>query len=139
MKIKYLFILLLLFCFSCKNKTEISLNLNQYEKFEFKDERIYLIMIKSYKNENKCNSSVKNANLYLCQMTETNDTILIIEPCSKMPDFTKNNQEEEKLLSLEKEDILNINFQKVNIIVDDSILLKKKYKYAVGSLTYLVY
>lgn len=56
-----------------------------------------------------------------------------------MPDFTKNNQEEEKLLSLEKEDILNINFQKVNIIVDDSILLKKKYKYAVGSLTYLVY
>lgn len=139
MKIKYLLYLSLFFYFSCKSKNEICLNLKEYRKFEVKDERVSVILIKSYKNEKKCNTGIKNANVYLCQIAETNDTILIFEPCSKMPDFAKNNYKGERDLTLEKKDVLNDNFQNFNIIVDDSTLLKKKYYYAVGSLTYLIY
>jgi hypothetical protein len=139
MKIKCLLYISLFLYFSCKSKNEICLDLKGYKKFEVKDERISVILIKSYENEKKCQTGVKNANVYLCQVAETNDTILIFEPCSKMPKFAKNNYEGERDLILERKDILNDNFQMFNIIIDDSTLIKKKYYYTVGSLTYLIY
>lgn len=139
MKIIHILYLSLFFYFSCKSKNEICLNLKDYKKFELKEERISVILIKSYGNEKKCKIGIKNANLYFCQVTGTNDTILIFEPCSKMPKFAKNSFEGERDLTLEKKDILKDNFQMFNIIIDDSTLIKKKYYYTVGSLTYLIY
>lgn len=91
MKYKIIIQILCFQLFSCNNINTVSVDLDNYEKLEINDDILSVILIKTFPNENKCSGTILNSNLYLCQDFETNDTIMVIEPCSEVPDFAENN------------------------------------------------
>jgi hypothetical protein len=113
--------------------------LDNYEKLEIKEDRLSVILIKTFPNGNKCNGTILNSNLYLCQNVETNDTIMVFEPCSVVPDFAENNFSGERDLAIEKKDIIKYKIKNVNVVLRDTAIINKKYKYVLGSLTSLIY
>ena len=139
MKYKAIILILCFQLFSCSNKKTVNIYLNNYEKLEINEDRLSVILIKTYPNKNKCNGTISNSNLYLCQDFETNDTIMVFEPCSEVPDFAKNNYTGERDLVIEKKDIIKYKIKNVNIVLEDTTILNKKYKYVLGSLTSLIY
>ena len=135
-------VIILILCFqlfSCSNKKTVSLDLDNYEKLVIKDNDLSVILIKTFPNENKCSETVLNSNLYLCQDFETNDTIMVFEPCSEVPDFAENNFSGERDLTIEKKHIIKSKIKNINVILEDKTILNKKYKYVLGSLTFLIY
>ena len=64
---------------------------------------------------------------------------MVFEPCSEVPDFAKNNYTGERDLVIEKKDIIKYKIKNVNIVLEDTTILNKKYKYVLGSLTSLIY
>ena len=134
--------IILILCFqlfSCNNKKTVSVDLNNYEKLEIIDDRLSVILIKTFPNGNKCSSTILNSNLYLCQNVETNDTIMLFEPCSNVPDFAKNNFSGERDLAIEKKDIIKYKIKNINVVLADTTILNRKFKYVLGSLTSLIY
>ena len=113
--------------------------MNNYEKLEIIDDRLSVILIKTFPNGNKCSSTILNSNLYLCQNVETNDTIMLFEPCSNVPDFAKNNFSGERDLAIEKKDIIKYKIKNINVVLADTTILNRKFKYVLGSLTSLIY
>lgn len=140
MKLKLIsLIVFILFC-SCKKESIVTVSLKNYKRLEVKEDRLSIILIKSFPNNISCKGKIKNSNLYLCEVTETGDTILVFEPCLKIPDFAKNNFSGERDLAINKEDIIKDNIEEVNVVMgNDSIFLNKRYKYILGSFTYLIY
>ena len=135
-------IIILILCFqlfSCSNRKIVTVDLYNYKKLEIKDNNLSVILIKTFPNGNKCSGTILNSNLYLCQDFETNDTIMLFEPCSEVPDFAKNNYTGERDLAIEKKDIIIHKIKNVNVILEDTTILNKKYKYVLGSLTSLIY
>ena len=124
---------------SCNGTTSTSMeiSLDDYSQVHVTGDRISVILLKSFKNEEPCNQNT-NANVYMCLDIETSDTILLFEPCKKMPEFAYNDYDGERDLSIERKDILN-NYSDKLILSADSKSIKKRYKYIVGSLTYLIY
>jgi hypothetical protein len=139
MKYKAIILILCFHLFSCNNKKTVSVDLDNYEKLEIKDNNLSVILIKTFPNENKCSGTILNSNLYLCQDFETNDTIMVFEPCSEVPDFAENNFSGERDLAIEKKDIIKYEIKNINVVLEDTTILNKKYKYVLGSLTSLVY
>lgn len=140
-KNKLSLIILIIFC-ACKkdNTNTITVSLEKYKKLKMKEDYLSVILIKSFPNDISCSGRIKNSNLYLCEITETGDTILLFEPCLKMPDYAKNDFSGERDLEISKKNIVKENIEKINVIVgNDSIFLNKDYKYLLGSFTYLVY
>lgn len=139
MRNKAIILILCFQLFSCNNKKTVSVDLNNYEKLEIIDDRLSVILIKTFPNGNKCSSTILNSNLYLCQNVETNDTIMLFEPCSNIPDFAKNNFSGERDLVIEKKEIIKYKIKNINVVLEDKTILNKKYQYVLGSLTSLVY
>ena len=139
MKYKAIILILCFHLFSCSNKKTVSVDLDNYEKLEIKENRLSVILIKTFPNKNKCSGTVLNSNLYLCQDFETNDTIMVFEPCSKVPDFAENNFSGERDLAIEKKDLIKYKIKNINVVLEDTTILNKKYKYVLGSLTSLIY
>jgi len=139
MKYKVIILILCFQLFSCNNKKSVSVDLDNYEKLEINEDRLSVILLKTFPNKNKCSGTVLNSNLYLCQDFETNDTIMVFEPCSEVPDFAENNYTGERDLAIEKKDIIKYKIKNVNVVLEDTTILNKKYKYVLGSLTSLIY
>lgn len=139
MRYKVIILILCFQLFSCNNKKLVSVDLDNYEKLEINDDRLSVILIKTFPNGNKCSGTILNSNLYLCQNVETNDTIMLFEPCSNIPDFAKNNFSGERDLAIEKKDIIKYKIKNINVVLADTTILSKKYKYVLGSLTSLIY
>ena len=139
MRYKVIILFLCFQLFSCTNKKTVNINLDNYEKLEIKDNYLSVILIKTFPNEDKCSETILSSNLYLCQNFETNDTIMVFEPCSNVPDFAENNFSGERDLRIEKKDLIKYKIKNVNVILEDTTILNKKYKYVLGSLTYLIY
>ncbi len=139
MKYKVIILILCFQLFSCNNINTVSVDLDNYEKLEINDDRLSVILIKTFPNKNKCSGTILNSNLYLCQDFETNDTIMVFEPCSEVPDFAENNFSGERDLAIEKNDIIKYKIKNVNVVLEDTTILNKKYRYVLGSLTSLIY
>lgn len=139
MKYKVIILILCFHLFSCNKKKTVIIDLDNYEKLEIKDNNLSVLLLKTFPNENKCNGTILNSNLYLCQNVETNDTIMLFDPCSNVPDYAENNFTGERDLEINKEDVIKYKIKNVNVVLEDTTILNKKYKYVLGSLTYLVY
>lgn len=140
-KSKLIVLIFSLFLLSCSKDKENTMRviLNKKNKISIDSTGLSVILIKSFPNINPCREDIKNANLYLCEVTETNDTILLYEPCQEMPDFAKNNYKEERDLLIEKKYVINGDIKELYVSIADSTIIKKKYKYVIGSLTSLIY
>lgn len=140
MKLKLIsLIFFILFC-SCKKEKIITVSLKKNKRLEINEDNLSIILIKSFPNNISCKGKIKNSNLYLCEVTETGDTILVFEPCLKMPDYAKNNFSGERDLRIEKKRIIKDDIEEVNVVMgNDSVFLNKGYEYILGSFTYLVY
>jgi hypothetical protein len=139
MRYKVIILFLCFQLFSCSNKKTVNVDLGNYEKLEINEDGLSVILIKTFPNRNKCNGTISNSNLYLCQDFETNDTIMLFEPCCDVPDFAKNNYTGERDLAIEKKDVIKYQIKNINIVLEDTTILNKKYKYVLGSLTSLIY
>ena len=125
---------------ACTDEQIVTVCLRDLKKFDFRADRLSLILIKSYPNNRSCNGKIKNANLYICKITETNDTILVFEPCLIMPDFAQNNFKGERDLVINKEDVIKEKIDEINIAnASNAIFLNGRYKYLIGSFTFIMY
>ena len=136
MKIVINFICFICLLVSCKEEIYTKISLDDYQKFDFKEERLYVNLLESYKNEKACDES-RNANIYVCEDIHTNDTIIVFEPCQKMPDFAHLDYKGERDLTIEKESISNEEINELSVSSD--FQNKSNYKYVIGSLTRLLY
>ena len=124
---------------SCNKENIVKVSLDKKNKLTVDSTGLSVILIKSFPNNNPCTNYKKNANIYLCEVTETSDTILLYEPCQKMPEFAKNDYRDERDLLIEKKNIINDDINQLDVVIKDSTILKKNYKYIIGSLTSLIY
>jgi hypothetical protein len=122
---------------SCKNEKPLKLSLKKYSRLVLKEDRIYVALLKSFKNDIPCQSYIKNANVYLCKDIHSNDTILLFEPCTKMPGFASDPYDQDVDLAIEKDFIVNDTI--VELMVSSNFDVKPKYKYIIGTLTQLLY
>jgi hypothetical protein len=111
MKYKVIILILCFQLFSCSNRKTVNVDLDNYKKLEIIDNNLSVILIKTFPNENKCSGTVLNSNLYLCQDFETNDTIMVFEPCSEVPDFAKKIFQENEIWQLKKKTSSNIKLK----------------------------
>jgi len=93
-------------------------------------------ILQAFPNESICNNQNINANLYICENVENGDTLCVFDACNKVPDFAKENLNEN--FCILKENVKNNIPDSVSILVPKSFRIPLRSKFVFSTLTRLI-
>ncbi len=73
------------------------------------------------------------ANVFLCKIGGTNDTLIVFNICKKPYDFLKNNYKGYRWLVIDSSKVIKSYLVQVRTNIDD-LILAKKYEYIVADI-----
>ena len=128
---------------SCRNNISRvkmkEFDLRELISYSLIDQETNIVVLETYEAANCINKTDRYANVYLCKIIDTADSIYLFEICKAMPEFAKDYKQNKRdiHLVLDKNQILT-DFPN-QIFVSNILNIKGKSKFMVGSLTRLIY
>lgn len=129
-----------IFLFSCSQKTLLPVRLSELEMFKINERHTSVVLLNSFIVNKACkkNDSVLYANVFLCQIRASSDTVLVFSICKPAYDFLRPDYKDERDLTIDSFTIVKSipELLKVNV---DKLTLNKRYKFIIGDISKLEY